>query len=156
MIQFAKDFGRGVLFALPVMAVMALGAREMLRLREDSRRVDARRLEAERRAETAEQMLASQLRRSDEALADRLRGAADAAESQGAAEERLTQVIDFLKSEVSSAETTIRGLQQEPGTRPAPAADRVSQLLKEISRLNSEIEALHAERDHWRKQAQPR
>ena len=153
MTQFAKDFGRGVVFALPVLAVVALGAREVLRLRDETRQLDARRLEADRRAETAEQKLASHLHRNDESLAGRLRGAADALESQGAAEERLTRVIDFLKTEVSTAETTIRGLQGERGAPTAPAVDRLSQLLKEISRLNTELEALRADRDRWKEQA---
>jgi hypothetical protein len=154
MIQFAKDFGRGVAFAIPVLAVVALGAREVLSLRDDTRQLEARRLEAERRAETAEHKLYSQLHSSDEALAARLRSAADAAESQGAAEERLTRVIDFLKKEVSAAETTIRGLQGQPGTSVIPSVDRVGQLLNEISRLNAELETLRADRDHWKRKAE--
>lgn len=156
MTQFAKDFGRGLAFAMPVLAVVALGAREVLRLRDDTRQLEVRRLEAEHKAETAERALASPLRHSDEALAARLPAAADAAESQGAAEERLTRVIDFLKKEVSTADRTIRSLQGQPGAMTTPAVDRVSQLLKEISRLNTELETLRADRDHWKNQAERR
>jgi chromosome segregation ATPase len=155
MTQFAKDFGRGLLLAVPLLAFAALGAREVLRLREETRRLEAARADAEQRATVAEQRLASQLRRVDEAFAARLRNAADAAESQGAAEERLTQVIEFLKSEVSTAESTIRGLQGRPGTGAATGADRTSQLLSEISRLNGEIEDLRAERDRLKRGQRP-
>ena len=92
----------------------------------------------------------------DDALAGRLRRAADAAESQGAADERLTRVIDFLKHEVTTVESTIRDLQSQPAPRPTPPADRMSQLLREISRLNSDLETLREDRDRWKKAAEAR
>jgi hypothetical protein len=153
MTQFAKDFGRGIVFALPVLALLALGAREILRLRQQVREIEAHRIAADRRAEAAGEVLASQLRRADEELAARLRDAADAAESQGAAEERLTRVIEFLKSEVSTAESTIRGLQDRPGGKAPAGADRVRQLLAEIGRLNTELEEVRAERDRLKRAA---
>jgi hypothetical protein len=153
MTHFWKDFGRGLLYAVPVLAVAGLGAREVIRLRAANHELEARRLAAERALARVEEQLAARNRLDDQSLATRLRAAAEAAETQGAAEERLTRVVEFLKQEVATAETTIEALRRGetgsasggPGT--ASGADSTTaSLLREIGRLNAEIEALRSNR----------
>ena len=153
MTHFWKDFGRGLLYAVPVLAVAGLGAREVIRLRAVNHELEARRLAAERALARVEEQLAARNRLDDQSLATRLRAAAEAAETQGAAEERLTRVVEFLKQEVATAETTIEALRRGetvsaaggPGT--ASGADSTTaSLLREIARLNAEIEALRSSR----------
>jgi hypothetical protein len=150
MSHFWKDLGRGLLYAVPVVAVAGLGAREVIRLRALNHESEARRLTAERALARAEERLAAVHRVDDQTLAARLRAAADAAETQGAAEERLTRVVEFLKQEVATAETTIEALRRggappEAGPAAAPTdAAGTAALLREISRLNGEIEALRS------------
>ena len=117
MSHFWKDLGRGLLYAVPVMLVAGLGAREVVRLRTANQELEARRLQAERALARAEERLSAGHRRDDQSLAARLRAAADAAENQGAAEERLSRVVEFLKQEVSTAESTIEALRRGGGTR---------------------------------------
>lgn len=149
MNHFWKDLGRGLLYAVPVLAVAGLGAREVIRLRGALHEADARRLAAERALARAEERLAIVHRQDDQSLAARLRAAADAAEAQGATEERLTRVVDFLKQEVATAESTIEALRRgegEPGREGggAPPGATTAELVREISRLNAEIESLKA------------
>jgi hypothetical protein len=153
MTHFWKDFGRGLLYAVPVLAVAGLGAREVIRLRAANHELEAQRLAAERALARVEEQLAARNRMDDQSLATRLRAAAEAAETQGAAEERLTRVVEFLKQEVSTAETTIEALrrgEKAPGTSaPATASGAdatTASLLREIARLNAEIEALRSRR----------
>jgi hypothetical protein len=149
MNHFWKDLGRGLLYALPVLAVAGLGAREVLRLRGSLHESEARRLAAERALARVEEQLAAVHRQDDQSLAARLRAAADAAEAQGAAEERLTRVVDFLKQEVATAESTIEALRRgggapSPEGGTAPPGATAAELVREISRLNAEIESLRA------------
>lgn len=149
MNHFWKDLGRGLLYAIPVLGVAALGATEIIRLRGSLHEAEAKRLSAERALARTEARLADRYRDDDHALASRLRAAADAAETQGAAEDRLSRVIDFLKDEVTAAESTIEALRrhngnQETGTAGATPNASTAELVKEISRLNAEIEALRA------------
>lgn len=147
-----KDLGRGLLYAVPVLAVAGLGAREVIRLRASNHESEARRLAAERALVRAEERLAAGHRQDDQTLAVRLRAAADAAETQGAAEERLTRVVEFLKQEMATAETTIEALRRADGPPAAGPSAPISdgagtaELLREISRLNAEIEALRSAR----------
>lgn len=150
MNHFWKDLGRGLLYAVPVLAVAGLGAREVIRLRASLHESEAQRLAAERALVRAEERLATVHRQDDLTLAARLRGAADAAEAQGAAEERLTRVVEFLKQEVTTAESTIEALRRGEGV-PTPEAGATvppgastADLIREISRLNAEIETLRA------------
>jgi hypothetical protein len=132
------------------MLLAGLGGRELVRLRTANQELDARRLNAERALARAEERLSAGHRRDDQSLAARLRAAADAAETQGAAEERLTRVVEFLKQEVSTAETTIEALRRGGGSpaadesAPRSEAQSTAELLREISRLNGEIEALRS------------
>jgi hypothetical protein len=148
MNHFWKDLGRGLLYAVPVLAVAGLGAREVVRLRGALHESEARRLAAERALARAEEQLATVHRQDDLALAARLRGAADAAEAQGATEERLTRVVEFLKQEVTTAESTIEALRRGEGAvgpeagGTAPPGATTTDLIREISRLNAEIETL--------------
>jgi hypothetical protein len=150
MRHFWKDLGRGLLYAVPVLAVAGLGAREVMRLRAANHESEARRLASERALARAEERLAAVYRLDDQALAARLRAAADAAETQGAAEERLTRVVEFLKNEVTTAETTIESLRRAPSAGgsgevgPNAADEGTAALVREISRLNAEIESLRA------------
>lgn len=155
MSYFLKDLGRGLLYAVPVLVVAGLGAAEVIRLRTAHQESEARRLAAERALARAEAQLASRHRLDDRDLAGRLRAAADAAEAQGAADERLTRVVDFLKQEVATAESTIESLRRGGGAPPAPGAavaaedattTTTAELLREVSRLNAEIDALRAGR----------
>lgn len=143
-----KDLGRGLLYAVPVLGVAGLGASEVMRLRAANHESEARRLAAERALARAEDRLAAVHRLDDQALATRLRAAADAAEEQGAAEERLNRVVEFLKNEVNTAESTILELRGAPGSPPAQAPGAAgggtAALVREISRLNAEIESLRS------------
>jgi len=149
MSHFWKDMGRGLLYAVPVLGVAGLGVREVLRLREALDESEARRLAAERALARADERLAAVHRVDDQALAGRLRAAADAAEAQGAADERLTRVVDFLKQEVATAESTIEALKQggagEAGSFQGASGKTTAELIREISRLNAEIEALRSQ-----------
>ena len=146
--------GRGLLYAVPVLGVAGLGVREVLRLRGELDASEAGRLAAERALARAEERLAAVHRVDDQALAARLRAAADAAEAQGAADERLTRVVDFLKQEVATAESTIEALKQgaggEAGRSAGPSEKSTAELVREISRLNAEIEALRSGRGEAR------
>lgn len=148
MNHFFRDFGRGLLYAIPVLVVAGLGVAEVVRLRSSVHEAEARRLAAERALARVEAQLAARFEEDDRALAARLMAAADAAEAQGAAEDRLSRVIDFLKQEVATAESTIKALRQgQTGVTPnatGAAGDGHAELVKEISRLNAEIEALRA------------
>lgn len=148
MNHFWKDLGRGLLYAIPVLAVAALGAREVIRLRASFHESEAQRLAAERALARAEEQLATALRQDDLAWEVRRRAVADAAEAQGATEERLNRVVEFLKQEVTSAESTIEALRRGEGVpqpevgRGSPPASTTADLIREISRLNAEIEIL--------------
>lgn len=148
MNHFLKDFGRGLLYAIPVLGVAGLAVAEIVRLRGAVHEADARRLAAERALSRVEAQLAARYQDDDRAWAARLKAAADAAEAQGMAEDRLSRVIDFLKQEVATAESTIEALRQG-GTGTSPKATGTvdeghAELVREISRLNAEIEALRA------------
>jgi hypothetical protein len=153
MKDFTRDFARGMLLAVPVVAVAAIGVREFLALKETSRDLETQRLEAVGARDAAEKKLAEMQRVAQRALDARLREAAQAAESQGAAEERLRHLIDFLKQEVASSEAASKDVPARNGNVPA---HRLAQLLDEISRLNSEIEALREDRDRWKRAAEQR
>lgn len=154
MSHFLKDLGRGLLYAVPVLVVAGLGAAEVIRLRAVNQESEARRLAAERALARAEAQLAARHRLDDRDLAGRLRAAADAAEAQGEADDRLTRVVDFLKQEVATAESTIEALRRGSAGSPAPGvavpaggSATTTDLIREISRLNAEIEALRAGRN---------
>ena len=154
MRNFTREFGLGLLLALPVLAAAGLGIREVLTLRHENRQLEAQRLEAVGAAERTEDQLEAVHRLADQTRSARMRAVADASESQGLADEKLTRVIDFLKNEVSTAETTIRGLKgQRSHTTAAEPSERVAALLREVSRLNAEIETLREDRDRWKKAA---
>lgn len=150
MKQTLGDFARGLLYGLPILAAAALGAREILLLRAENDRLEAA-MKTEIRARlAAEEKISAAHRQMDHALAARFQATQDITSAQGATEERLNQVIDFLKKEVQSAEAAIQALRGQ-ATSPSPAPDAVSapprqaettELLSEISRLNAEIEAL--------------
>jgi hypothetical protein len=145
-----KDLGRGMLYALPVMAVAGLGAHEVIRLQVALDQSEARWRTAERARIHAEAQWAVVLRQNEEAVEARRRAEAEAAAAHRATEERLTRVVEFLKAEVTTAESTIEALRQgaggagaEAGGARSPGASGTA-LLREISRLNAEIEALRA------------
>ncbi|MFN0130014.1 MAG: hypothetical protein ACKV19_25395 [Verrucomicrobiales bacterium] len=148
MKHFLKDFGRGLLYAIPVLVVAGLAVAEIVRLRGSVHEAEARRLAAERALARVEAQLAARFQEDDRALTARLKAAADAAETQGVAEDRLSRVIDFLKQEVATAESTIKALRQgATGSSPNATGtdnDGHEELVREISRLNAEIEALRA------------
>lgn len=150
MKQTLGDFARGLLYGLPILAAAALGAREILLLRAENARLEAA-MQTEVRARlAAEEKIAGAQRQLDSALAARFQATQDITSAQGATEERLNQVIDFLKKEVQSAEAAIQALRgQASGPSPTPDAAsaparqaETTGLLSEISRLNAEIEAL--------------
>jgi len=150
----AGDFVRGLALALPVVALAGLGVREIVILRHRARALEAGRLEAIVARESAEKRLAEMQAYASTAIEERMREAAQAAESHGAAEERLTHLVDFLKKEVASSEAAINELKNRNGHPPNSPPQRSAQLLKEISRLNTEIEKLREERDTWKQAAQ--
>ncbi len=151
MRKFAREFAYGLMLAVPVLAGAALAAREVLQLRQKVEELETARLEALRQRDAAVEKLAAFQRNSDRALADRLRAAADAADSEGEAQQRLAHVIDFLKKEISTAEATIDGLKKSPTAPAAGAPPRTAELLREITRLNQEIEGLRGELEQLKK-----
>ena len=152
----ASDFVRGLALALPVVALAGLGVREILVLRHKARELEAARLEALTASESAEKRLAEIETHSAAAIEARLREASQASESHGAAEERLTHLVNFLKNEVASSEAALSDLKIRAGQKGTAPPQRLAQLLKEISRLNMEIEKLREERDRWKEAAQQR
>lgn len=159
MKQTLGDFARGLLYGLPILAAAGLGAREILLLRAENDRLEAAMKTEVRARLAAEEKVVAAQRQLDHALAERWRAADATASAQGATEERLTQIIDFLKKEVQSAEASIQALRGQPGgqaqdppTAPSdatpapPRSAEMTQLLSEISRLNAEIEALRQAR----------
>ncbi len=137
------DFFRGLIMAVPVLAAAALGVREVLHLREENRVLEARLLQAERQLEAERGRIAAIQAATDRLVQEKLRVSAMAADAQGAAEDRLQKIIAFLKSEASASEQALNDARN--GRLPIkapPTTDRVPELLKEIGRLNAEIERL--------------
>ena len=129
--------------AVPVLAAAALGVREVLRLRQENSVLEARLLQAARQAEADRGRIAAIQSATDRLVQDKLRVSAMAADAQGAAEERLQKIIAFLKSEASASEQALNDVRNGRLPAKAPAsADRVPELLREIGRLNAEIERL--------------
>jgi len=147
MNHFWHDLGRGLLYAVPVVAVAGLGVHEVIRLHGALHEAEARQLTAERALARLEERVADGSR-NDHVLTARWRAAAEAAGTQGDqgdTDDRLTHVVEFLKQEVAAAETTIEALrrgQNGQATSPPGPQATTAELVREISRLNAEIESL--------------